>query len=79
MTIASGASVRDRNLMLIATLALITAASTATRLAILKSSAPGCISTITPRKPTMTAVQRRARTTSPSTNTAPMVTKIGVE
>ena len=65
--------------MLIATLALITAASTATRLAKLKLSVPGCISTSTPRKPTSTAVQRRRRTISPSTNTAPMVTKIGVE
>ena len=79
MTIASGASVRDRNLMLIATLALMAAASSATSAAVENAWPHGRTMMSTPMKPTSTAVQRRARTTSPSTSTAPIVTNSGVE
>src|SRR5688572_6387588 len=78
-TIASGFSVRDRNLMLIATEALIAAASSATSVPAVNAWPQGRTITITPRKPSSTAVQRRPRTTSPSTSTAPIVTNSGVE
>ena len=65
--------------MLIATLALATAAISATRLPAVNASLPGRTISTTPRNPTSTAVQRLARTISPSTSTAPMVTNSGVE
>ena len=78
-TMASARSVRERYLMLIAVVADSAAASSGTRLAARKPSAPGRTITSTPTKPTSTAVQRRTRTTSPRKMTAPTVTKSGVE
>ncbi len=75
----SAGSVCDNCLIWIATSALITAASTAIMASMLNSAVPGRTMISTPRKPSTTAVQRRARTFSLSMAAAARVTNSGVE
>ena len=72
-------SSRESCLIWIATMAVITAAATATSDAAVKACDHGRTITSTPMNPAMTANQRRSRTRSPSSNTAATVTKIGEE
>ena len=72
-------SARESCLIWIATMAVITAAATATSEAAVKACDQGRTITSTPRKPAITASHRRRRTFSPSSNTAATVTKIGEE
>jgi hypothetical protein len=66
-------------LIWIATSALSTAAEIATSVPTVKLVLPGRTISSTPRNPTATAAQRRARTCSPRNHTAMMVTNSGVE
>lgn len=75
----SALSTCESCLIWIATSALSTAAATATSEPVLNACDHGRTITSTPRKPSATAVQRRARTRSPSIRMAAMVTKIGEE
>ena len=78
-TMRSAGSVFDSSLIWIETQALSTAAISATRLPALKLSVPGRTTIKTPRKPSATAVQRRARTFSPRKIAAAIVTNKGDE
>ena len=79
MTMRSAGSVAESCLIWIATMLLNTAANTATIALTLNSAEPGRTMMSTPTNPRITAVQRRARTCSPSIAAAAMVTNKGVE
>src|SRR3546814_17069307 len=66
----SAGSTRESCLIWIATIALSTAADSATSVPTLKDVLPGCTITCTPMKPMITALQRRMRTYSCSKITA---------
>src|SRR3546814_7654486 len=75
----SAGSTRESCLIWIATIALSTAADSATSVPTLKDVLPGCTITSTPMKPMITALQRRMRTFSCRKITAAMVTNSGAE
>ena len=75
----SAASTCESCLIWIATSAPSIAAATATSTPALKLCDHGRTITSTPTNPASTASQRRRRTVSPSSSTAPMVTNTGEE
>src|SRR3546814_16289533 len=75
----SAGSTRESCLIWIATIALSTAADSATSVPTLKDVLPGFTITSTPMKPMITALQRRMRTFSCRKLTAALVTKRGAQ